>query len=442
MQPIFVSFQMESFFLSSVRNHSRHMMMTTAGTTTNNNNLNDTSNNIVAATASVETDTFDDPNDIIDTTTADVEDEVADATTRTVTTTVIESESSSFVDENGNINVQNSVLATADFVPTTNKALNANDDYPDNIERALFVISMGKNAAKSKIVERFVYSARTRGKFHGWIVVLSDAPRSRYRSLTSHNNNWTSNVVHMQPDPVHLQPAGHNFSMTTMGYKRLKTYVLEYVGMDARLDDVRLVSYLDVDIVVGDSLWPMFHGLERTYGIRNGTSPVSQSLSTSPQGKVWMFEGNTANWRIQGGQMFLHRTESQPCLERWRHLMDTASKHSRKDQDMLMQMLQEQKAALENEDLSHLACEVVIMKQKPFIEFPKPNVIVARAKKLRSDNGNSTTKVYDYAPLVHLRNDGGTKRVKSRHIKAYIQDVLKFEPGQKDTLGVLEKMVM
>mmetsp|Transcript_31560 Transcript_31560/g.76491 ORF Transcript_31560/g.76491 Transcript_31560/m.76491 type:complete len:702 (+) Transcript_31560:225-2330(+) len=335
---------------------------------------------------------------------------------------------------------------------TTNPALNASDDYPDNQERVLFLISMGQNARKSKIVERFVYSARTRGKYHDWIVILSDAPKKRYNEISA----WTDKLIHIQPDPKHLNPAKHNFTLTSMGYKRLKTYVLEYVATDRRLDNVQLVYYLDVDIVFGDSVWPMFHGLERTYGIREGTSPITSTdkfqEQQPPDGRMWMFHGNTPKWKLQGGQMFLHRQHSQPCLERWRYLIDSWSRYARKDQDMLMRMLQDQTNAIDNEDLSSLECEVVIMKQKPFIEFPEPKAIVRRARDLRkdADETNSTTtstgvvtqKHHYYSPLVHLRNDGGTKRIAPGNIKVYIQDVLQFEEGQKDKLGVLKKMAM
>ena len=332
---------------------------------------------------------------------------------------------------------------------TTNPALNASDDYPDGEERVLFLISMGPNAQKSKIVERFVYSARTRGKYHDWIVILSDAPKKRYKEISG----WTDKLIHIQPDPNHLNPSKHNFTLTSMGYKRLKTYVLEYVATDRRLDHVKLVYYLDVDIVFGDSVWPMFHGLESTYGISEGTSPITSTGKFNgqrPDGRMWMFHGNTPKWKLQGGQMFLHRQHSQPCLERWRYLIDSWSRYARKDQDMLMRMLQDQTNAIDNEDLSSLQCEVVIMKQKPFIEFPEPKAIVRRARDLRknAEVSNSTTAATEavtpnyYSPLVHLRNDGGTKRIAPGNIKVYIQDVLQFEEGQKDKLGVLKKMAM
>mmetsp|Transcript_31561 Transcript_31561/g.76496 ORF Transcript_31561/g.76496 Transcript_31561/m.76496 type:complete len:734 (+) Transcript_31561:227-2428(+) len=336
---------------------------------------------------------------------------------------------------------------------TTNPALNASDDYPDDQGRVLFLISMGQNARKSKIVERFVYSARTRGRYQDWIVILSDAPKKRYKEIRA----WTDKLIHIRPDPKHLNPAKHNFTLTSMGYKRLKTYVLEYVATDRRLDDVQLVYYLDVDIVFGDSVWPMFHGLESTYGISEGTSPITSTDKfhgqQPPDGRMWMFHGNTPKWKLQGGQMFLHRQHSQPCLERWRYLIDSWSRYARKDQDMLMRMLQDQTNAIDNEDLSSLECEVVIMKQKPFIEFPDPKAIVRRARDLRknAEESNSTTtnstgvvtqKHHYYSPLVHLRNDGGTKRIAPGNIKVYIQDVLQFEEGQKDKLGVLKKMAM
>ena len=43
-------------------------------------------------------------------------------------------------------------------------------------ERAIFLISMGRQAAESKIVERFVMSTRRRGSWKGYVVLLTDAP--------------------------------------------------------------------------------------------------------------------------------------------------------------------------------------------------------------------------------------------------------------------------
>eukprot|EP00984_Skeletonema_dohrnii_P013565 scaffold5612_cov108-Skeletonema_dohrnii-CCMP3373.AAC.3 len=45
---------------------------------------------------------------------------------------------------------------------------------------AIFLISFGEQAADSTLVERCVLSLRRRGQWTGYIVLLTDAPPSRY----------------------------------------------------------------------------------------------------------------------------------------------------------------------------------------------------------------------------------------------------------------------
>ena len=110
-------------------------------------------------------------------------------------------------------------------------------------QRAIFLISMGRQAAESKIVERFLMSTRRRGSWKGHVVLLTDAPHDRYRHLQHQDDHF----IVMHPRPEH-------FNWNTkkdMPYKRFKTYVLDYIDSEPRLDSVRLVYYLDVDIIVG-----------------------------------------------------------------------------------------------------------------------------------------------------------------------------------------------
>eukprot|EP00536_Pseudo-nitzschia_multiseries_P008773 jgi/Psemu1/199022/e_gw1.229.2.1 len=306
------------------------------------------------------------------------------------------------------------------------------ESHVDDVERAMFVISMGESAAKMNTVERFVYSARNNGKFSGWIVVLTDAPPDRYSKMA----NWTDNVIIMEPKEEHTKT---HYKVSNMIYKRFKTYALEYMDRDSRLDKVELVYYLDVDIVFGDNMWKAFHGLEKTYGIgRIGVNSTMNNKSNLGRGKMWMFKGNAKKWLIQGGQMILDRSLSQPCLERWREGFDQKdSKKRSKDQDLLMMMLEEQEQAL-NGTNPDLECEIIAMNQAPHIEFPSVNEIRRRSRHLRK----SPNLRYKYSPMVHVRNDGGTAVMKEGNIKPYMRSLLRFKQNQKDPLKLLKKVRM
>lgn len=54
-------------------------------------------------------------------------------------------------------------------------------------KRAIALISFGKEAAESTLLERCVLSIRRRGAFDGPVVVLTDAPRERYDGVLDDN---------------------------------------------------------------------------------------------------------------------------------------------------------------------------------------------------------------------------------------------------------------
>jgi hypothetical protein len=102
-----------------------------------------------------------------------------------------------------------------------------------NNKRAIFLLSMGQEAAASTIVERSLLSIRRRGAYLGPVIVLTDSPVARYRSLTS-----------VDPNFIVLQPRPQDWRWDLrddMPYKRFKTYILEYLDRDARLTFVERV---------------------------------------------------------------------------------------------------------------------------------------------------------------------------------------------------------
>ena len=308
--------------------------------------------------------------------------------------------------------------------------------YDDDIERAMFVILMGEKAAKTKTIERFVYSARKTGKYNGWIVVLTDAPAGRFDGM----KNWTDNVIVMEPKEEDLKT---HYNVSNMIYKRFKTLAIDYMDRDSRLNDVELVYYLDADIVFGDNMKQAFKGLETTYGIgRLGVNAAANSTNLG-RGKMWMFKGNSQKWHIQGGQIILERRNSNPCLERWRKGFDDESTASMgKDQYLLMDIKREMDEArdafLNDSKRIPLECEIVMMEQKPYIEFPLVKNIRKASKKLTEN----PKKKYKYLPMVHVRNDGGTADMKDKSIKPYIRHLLGFKKGDKDPLGITKKVKM
>ena len=336
----------------------------------------------------------------------------------------------------------NAIQNTKDNEPTpatSTTRIHWNNDAmgEDDIERALFVICMGEKATQSTVVERFVYSARKAGMFTGWIVVLTDAPPDRYAALS----NWTDHLLFLQPQQRDLKK---DYILANTTYKRFKTLILDYLDREPKLKNVELVYYLDADIVIGNALGGAFRGLERTYGIgRLGANAnKTTSMDAGARGKIWMFQGNLKRWPLQSGQIVLDRRMSPPCLERWRRGFDGPdSRTLRKDQNILREMKKEmEEAIIKNSTLVLLDCELVKMKQAPYVEFP--SVATARTRSAYLENHPNYTYSNSYSPMVHLRNDGGFANADQSKIQLFLRDLLRLSEGQQDPLGVTKKIEM
>jgi hypothetical protein len=288
------------------------------------------------------------------------------------------------------------------------------------MDRAIVAISMGGNAAKAKMVERFVWSARNKGEFKGPIVLLTDAPSKRYDGISE----WTDKFIAINP-PVEDFSKDHEY--VEMARKRFKTFVLQYIDLDPRLKSVKLVYYLDVDIVFGSPLAPFFEGIEEKYQIGRTTPGPDDPAN------MWMFKGNSEKWSIQGGQMVLDRATSQPCLDRWRWYMD----HNLgilKDQVFLNKMFEEEKKGK-----TPLACKIVSMDQENYIEFPENRDLVKISEAVKNSSNNTSGRTY--SPLVHIRNTGEVKKTSKWNYKRYMLDVLGIKK-EEDLLGISQKQLL
>jgi hypothetical protein len=348
---------------------------------------------------------------------------------------------------------------------TTIVAANAADDDNENGRRAIVLVSMG--GSEMNMVERFVWSLRNIGKYTGWIVLITDAKKNRYANLevagiptllTLPPKNTTFNDHHkflvFRPAEKRFASITHfkKFSRTkAMNSKIFKTYILEYAQEDERLDSVDLFYYLDVDIVFGNTMQPFFDGLESTYRIgRRDPDDETERTAKDRSAKIYFFEGNGSK-EIQGGQIVVDRTQSQPCLERWRALMQkNRSEPYLKDQTTLTQMLDEQRKRLLNATVSakptKLAseCEIVLMEKKPeWIAFPELETIKNRTSQIKQQEDGIATNRPEYPSLVHFRNSAHVmKDVEEKELQIYLRDVLGFHQDQNDELGILNKMIL
>uniref|UniRef100_A0A7S2YKX3 Nucleotide-diphospho-sugar transferase domain-containing protein n=1 Tax=Entomoneis paludosa TaxID=265537 RepID=A0A7S2YKX3_9STRA len=301
---------------------------------------------------------------------------------------------------------------------------------PFDDKRAIFLISMGEKAANGTLVERFLWSARNIGKYNGWIILLTDAPHSRYDHLQLSNNNKNHDTNTVDDKFVILNPSLHEnppkpvFTFDAMNFKIYKTYVLEYLDRDSRFQNVELVYYLDVDIVFGNALQRFFDYLEREYEIKAG-----------PQPKVWMFEGHEKRRKIpQGGQMILHRKAgSQTCLNEWRASMMT-NFEDLADQSAMKRLIKSPERK----------CEFVLMKREArYIQFPETADIEDRVGFLQNHTRRVPKARDYYGSLVHFRNTALVmKDTSAEALEYYMRDIMGFQPGQPDEFGITTKVLM
>jgi hypothetical protein len=289
---------------------------------------------------------------------------------------------------------------------STLSAYHVHVDYHQPIlpdpHRCIFLISMGRQAAESKIVERFVMSTRRRGSWKGHVVLLTDAPLDRYSALEERDDHF-----------IVMHPRAEHFNWATkkdMPYKRFKTYVLDYVDSDPRLDSVQLVYYLDVDIIIGNSLPTFFDEIEGEYNV----SSLPKGQETAPEmtkhkeSRIYFFKGNFAKTPVQGGQIILERDSSRNCLLLWRKLMDTRTNET-KDQPFLKSML-----AKNSSNTRH--CQMTIMEQEPHLHFPSAESVKAMNKQWQSQKY--------YPTLLHIKNTGKVREIPEDAETQYISDVL------------------
>lgn len=283
---------------------------------------------------------------------------------------------------------------------------NANANVLFDATRLIFLISMGEQAKESKLVERFVWSARHRGEWNGYILLLTDAPLERYQ-------DFSKRLLVMNPAPGDLDKRFKD----DMPYKRFKTMIIDYIDKDKRLDDVELIYYLDVDNIVGNSLPNMFHDLETKYNVPSSSSSSSSNpkwLRSIP--RIWFFANKYTHLSVQGGQFIVDRYSSGPCLQAWRDKID-ANVSEPKDQPALHKI----RGNGRNQD-----CQIVTMLPKSHIYFPSNSTIHRDAKRIQEG------KKLTYQTLVHIKNScNTTASIDARVEELYVQDIVRNQEFSK-----------
>ena len=273
---------------------------------------------------------------------------------------------------------------------------------------AIFLISFGKEAAESTLVERCILSLRRRGAWSGYVVVLTDAPADRYQ------NEWDGNVIIMHPLEEHFNgedgvPLTYTAENKSLKPKRFKTFILEYIDSDIRLDSVEIIYYLDIDIMAGNALSKLFQGIENKYGVLQ----PNEKSGVERLSRVYFFTPLSKEWPLQGGTFILERKTSQHCLDLWRREIDGLTRTGRgRDQDALATINKRIESGQETK------CQLVRMENENYVSFPTARTFGKVSQK-------------DYPNLIHISNSVFAKRINEEAQNQYITEVLQLSEEEK-----------
>lgn len=262
----------------------------------------------------------------------------------------------------------------------------------------LAMISFG-NATRQNHVQRCIRSARARGQWKGRIVVVTDAPQ-RYDNLVQ-NDALVHVLVPRAQDWQDLPP----FHDIKIKYKRFKTRLIDYVLADARLNNVKIILYMDVDIVVGKPILPWLQTKWQKSRQERQRSPADMSIT-------YMFATGNGGKAAHSGVILLHTALSNGCMTTWRRKLDARRLTVHRDQQMLRFM--------RNAGAQKTKCRITLWPKKELI-FPLQKDFEQRR----------------FAQFVHITNTFHAGQTNALLQQAFLEDALNLTRQERQNVNSL-----
>ena len=250
---------------------------------------------------------------------------------------------------------------------------------------AIALIALGDVTAPNvRVVERCVESIVRRGQYFGKIIIVTDEP-TRFESLR-HGDPY----IHIIQ--VESRPNG-------MLSKRYKTELLDLLDGRKDFDEIEILLYMDVDIVIAEPLASFI-----SY-VKSMVNMLDQPSHAAEPSYMLMFEEQGAaperkfdNTVYHGGVIGLHREKSRKCLHEWQHLFDDRKRFPDRDQKALYYML------YINETLKE-RCQVTRLDHRPYLLMPKQRDFEAgeTATFVHVTNGYRAKKIDDALQADYFR---------------------------------------
>lgn len=258
---------------------------------------------------------------------------------------------------------------------------------------AVGLVAFGK-ATQTNMVQRCIRSIRTRGRWTGYIFIITDGD---FNDIVQEDSNVILVRPQKQDDPSLRNVAGDRLIMS---FKRFKTLVIDYLDRDERLVNIEYVLYMDIDIVVGASLSEFLDSQVSQY---DGSK--RQDSSNEEESHMLMFPDNERHPKdIHSGVILLHREYSLGCLELWRKLMDEMPEVTR-DQKLIKRIYYRKGKELKDGG----GCEILKI-PNDYLLFPEKSDL--KTKQIRT--------------FIHLTNTGRAKRLPPSMQKKYLEYILQL----------------
>ena len=252
-------------------------------------------------------------------------------------------------------------------------------------DRAIYLVSMGEKADDISLVQRCLISIRRKGNWRGYVVVLTNVKfqkmyQEKLGKIDTYLYGDDSHIIALHPTYEQLQDTLTKARRDSMKIKRQKTRALDVLEQDSRLDGVRLVIYMDIDIVVGRDLNSFLRHAENNYGVG------AKASNGEFESQMHLFEDR--HMPLHGGVMVMARNSSEFCLEKWREEQDTNPLQAY-DQVALLHMYNQ------NQKGKDTRCKVVQMKRGKHLVFPTEGYM---GKKIKGSNPSFRT-------FIHVTNN-------------------------------------
>ena len=263
-------------------------------------------------------------------------------------------------------------------------------------DRAIYLVSMGEKADDISLVQRCLISIRRKGHWLGYVVVLTNVKfqkmyQEKLGKIDTYLYGDDSHVIALHPTYDQLRDTLTNAKRDSMKIKRQKTRALDVLQQDSRLDGVRLVIYMDIDIVIGRDLNSFLRHAENNYGLG------AEASEGEIESQLHLFEDR--HMPLHGGVMVMARNSSEFCLQKWREEQDTNPLQAY-DQVALLHMYNQ------NQQGKDRRCKVVQMKRGKHLVFPTEGYM---GKTIKSSNPF-------YRTFIHVTNNQ-----RAGHISADVQ---------------------